>query len=120
MYDRTEEALARPVKTVEAARVLREQAGAIEQAALAAGAVEIVVAVVRKDLSFAGVWTLARSNLASQVRELENAGGWSLTFAPGSTRVQIEARCDELAGLAQRRADALQQRVQRRSFEGPE
>ena len=115
MRDFSREALERPARTIEAARVLREQAEVLEWATLAARAGDIVVAGVRAGLSFAGPWTLAPGNLASQMSELEEAGGWSLTFAPGTPRTQIEARCDELADLARRRGDILQDRARRGS-----
>jgi len=97
----------RPFRTVAATKVLRAKAQAIEHATINARADEIVVAVIRSDLSFGGVWTLAREDMARQVFVVEDEGGWSLLFSPNTSVAQVEERCDELAGIAQRRGEAM-------------
>ena len=101
------EAMERPYRTIEATKVLREKAEVIERATADARADEIVVAVIRSDLSFGGVWTLARDDMARQVFVVEDEGGWSLLFSPNTPVAQIGERCDELARIAQRRGEAM-------------
>lgn len=102
------EAIERPFRTLEATKVLREKAAIIERATFNAQADEVIVAVICSDLSFGGVWTLAREEMARQVLVVEDEGGWSLTFSPNTLVAQIEERCDELARIAQKRREAMQ------------
>lgn len=108
MHQFSQEAIERPSRTVEAARVLREKAAIVEHATSNARSDEVVVAVICNDLSFGGVWTLARENLMRQVLVVEDEGGWSLSFSPDTSATHVEQRCDELARIAQRRAEAMQ------------
>jgi hypothetical protein len=102
------EAIERPYRTLEATKVLREKAAIIERATFNAQVDEVIVAVICSDLSFGGVWTLAREEMARQVLVVEDEGGWSLTFSPNTLVAQIEERCDELARIAQKRGEAMQ------------
>src|SRR5579863_5438176 len=102
MHSFSEEAMERPKRTLEAMRVLRERAGIVAYATSNAQADEVVVAVICNDLSFGGIWTLAREDLARQMHVVEDEGGWSLTFSPHTSAVRVEQRCDELAGIAQK------------------
>ena len=102
------EAIERPYRTLEATKVLREKAAIIERATFNAQADEVIVAVICSDLSFGGVWTLAREEMARQVLVVEDEGGWSLTFSPHTLVAQIEERCNELARIAQKRGEAMQ------------
>ena len=102
------EARERPYRTIEATKVLRAKAGVIERATSDARADEMVVAVVRPDLSFGGVWTLARADLSNQIFIVEDEGGWSLLFSPHTSLTQVEQRCDELARIAQKRGEVMQ------------
>lgn len=97
----------RPYRTLEAMKVLREKAGIIARITTNAQANEVVVAVIRDDLSFGGVWTLAREDLMKQVPVVEEEGGWSLIFSPNTQVAHIEERCDELARLAQKRGETM-------------
>ena|SRR5947209_20171063 len=113
MHNFSREAMKRPYRTLEAVRVLREKAGVIERATNNARADEVVVAVIGNNLSFGGVWTLAREDLARQVSVVEDEGGWSLTFSPNTPAAQIAQRCDELARIAQKRGEAMQRWARR-------
>ncbi len=108
MHRFSREAVERPYRTIEAMRVLREKAEIIEKVTADAQADEVVVAVIRKDLSFGGVWTLAREDLAKQVLVVEDEGGWSLTFSPKTSLASVEERCNEVAGIAQKRGEIMQ------------
>lgn len=107
------EARERPYRTVEAARVLREKATVVERATGNAQFDEVIVAVIRSDLSFGGVWIFARQNLLQQIHTVEDEGGWSLTFSPNTPAASIEQRCDELARIAQKRGEVMQRWLQR-------
>ena len=109
----SKEAIERPYRTFQAAGVVREKAGAIEHVTAAAREDEIVVAVVQHDLSFGGVWTLAREDMVRQVLMLEDDGGWSLIFSPNTTIAQVEQRCNELARIALKRWEAMKRWVSR-------
>jgi hypothetical protein len=113
MHSFSQEAIERPYRTLEAARVLRGKADVIEHATANAHEDEIVVAVIHGDLSFGGVWTLAREDMARQVLLVEDEGGWSLLFSPNSTVTHVEERCDELARIATKRAAAMQNWLRR-------
>ncbi len=115
MHSFSQEAIERPYRTLEATKVLREKAEVIERATANAQADEVIVAVIRSDLSFGGVWTLAREDMARQVLVVEDEGDWSLTFSPNTPATHVEQRCDELARIAQRRADVMQNWLRRNS-----
>jgi hypothetical protein len=104
----SKEAMERPYRTIQAAGVLRENAETIGLAAEGAGEDEFVVAAVYEDLSFGGAWVVAREDLAQQVMETEDKGGWSLIFSPNVADLQIEERCDELTRIARKRWEAMQ------------
>ncbi len=104
----SKEAMERPYRTVEATEVLRGKAEIVARATSDARHDEVVVAVICHDLSFGGVWTLAREDLVRQVHIVEDEGGWLLTFSPNISASHVEQRCDELASIAQRRGDAMQ------------
>ena len=117
MYMFSREARERPFRTVEATEVLRAKAAVIERATKDARADEVIVAVVQPDLSFGGVWTLAREDLSVQIFVVEDEGGWSLLFSPNTSLTQIEKRCDELAGIARRRGEIMERYVSRHQGE---
>ncbi|HLI06067.1 MAG TPA: hypothetical protein VKV40_05810 [Ktedonobacteraceae bacterium] len=112
----SEEAIERPQLTVEAARILREKADVVARATTSAQYDEVVVAVIRDDLSFGGVWILARQHLALQIDAVEDEGGWSLTFSPNTPAARIEQRCDELASIAQRRGEIMRRWLERHTM----
>jgi len=109
----SKEAIERPYHTYQAAGIIREKAGSIEHVTAAAGEDEIVVAVVQQDLSFGGLWTLAREDMIRQVLLLEDEGGCSLIFSPNTTIAQVERRCNELARIAFKRWEAMKRWVSR-------
>ncbi len=108
MHTFTKEALERPSHTLQAVGVIREKAGVICRATMDAREDEIVVAVVQRNLSFGGAWTLARENLAKQILLVEDQGGWSFTFSPNTSLAQIEERCLEFVRIAFKRWEAMQ------------
>ena len=120
MHPFSKEALERPKRTIEAMRVLREKAEIIEKVTNDAHTDEVVVAVIGNDLSFGGVWTLSREDLARQVLVVEDEGGWSLTFSPKTTVDHIEKRCNEVAGIAQKRWGIMQRWMRKHSENGQE
>ncbi len=113
MHTFSKEARERPYRTIEATKVLREKAEVIERATHDAHADEVIVAVVQADLSFGGVWTLAREDMSRQIFVVEDEGGWSLIFSPKTPVAQIEKRCDELAGIARRRGEAMERWIRK-------
>jgi hypothetical protein len=117
MHKFSREAIERPYRTIEATKVLLEKATIIERATRDARVDEVIVAVVRPDLSFVGVWTLAREDMSRQVFVVEDEGGWSLLFSPNTSLAQIEKRCDELAGIARRRGEIMQRWASRHQNE---
>ena len=117
MHMFSREARERPLRTVEATEVLRAKAAAIERVTMDARSDEVIVAVVQPDLSFGGVWTLAREDLTVQIFVVEDEGGWSLLFSPNTSLAQIEKRCDELAGIARRRGEIMERYVSRHQDE---
>jgi len=113
MHTFSKEAMERPYRTVKATEVLRKNAAIVARATTNAQADEVVVAVICNDLSFGGVWTLAREDLVRQVPLVEDEGGWSLTFSPNTSTSNVHQRCDELARIAQKRGEVMQRWVQR-------
>lgn len=118
MHPFSREAIERPYRTIEATEVLREKATIIERATQNARTDEVIIAVVQPDLSFGGVWTLARENLTGQIFIVEDEGGWSLIFSPNTSLAQIEKRCDELAGIARRKGEVMQRWMRLHSDNG--
>ncbi|HZO72554.1 MAG TPA: hypothetical protein VFB60_10165 [Ktedonobacteraceae bacterium] len=108
MHTFSKEALERPARTLQAAGVLRGKAEVICRATKGARADEVVVAVVQHDLSFGGVWTVAREDLVRQISLVEDKGGWSFTFSPDTSLAQIEERCLEFVRIVFRRWEAMQ------------
>ena len=113
MHRFSEEALNRPQRTIQAAKILREKAEAIVHVTGNATEDEVVIAIISSDLTFGGLWTLSRDGMSSQIAIIEEKGGWSFTFSPHTTREQVDERCDELIGLASRRWDAMQRWLKR-------
>lgn len=96
----------RPRKTIEAAEILHRQARGIARACTRAQAGQIVVAVVEPDLRFGGLLIVPAEQLGQRVAALGD-GGWSLVFARGTRRDEIEARCLIMARQAFTRWEAL-------------
>jgi hypothetical protein len=68
---------------------------------------EVVLAIIRRDLTFGGALILPLNRLREQVLSLQEVG-WSVVFSPGATDNDIEARCDKMAKLAQAKLDVIQ------------
>ena len=117
MHRFSKEARERPYRTIEATKVLREKAEIIERATYDARADEVIVAVVLPDLSFGGIWTLAREDMTRQVFVVEDEGGWSLLFSPNTSIARVEERCNELAKIAQKRGEVMQKWISRHQNE---
>jgi hypothetical protein len=113
MYNFSPHAMERPRRSVRAAEILRKNAWAIELATSDAHDDEIVVAVVRDDLTFGGAWTIAREDMIRQIPALEGKDGWSFTFSSQTPTVEIERRCNEYARLSNRRWELMQRWVRR-------
>ncbi|HLJ33323.1 MAG TPA: hypothetical protein VKU38_06725 [Ktedonobacteraceae bacterium] len=113
MHSFSKEAIERPFLTLQAAGVLRENAGAISHATTDAREGEIAIAVIQPDLSFGGVWLIARENLITQVSLVEDKGGWSFIFSSHTSIAQVEERCLEFMRIAFRRWKAMQRWVNR-------
>ena len=90
----------RPAHTIQAAGVLHDHAPEIALVCTAANQEETVVAAVRSDFSFSGVWAVKTSHLRSLVAEVEEEGGWTLLFGAQDNLREIETRCLEMARLA--------------------
>ena len=104
----SQHAMERPRRSMRAADILRNNAWAIELAASDAREDEIVVAVVREDLTFGGAWTIAREDLIRQIPALEGKDGWSFTFSSQTPVTEIERRCREYTQLTNRRWELMQ------------
>ncbi len=102
----SQEALDRPKRTIEATKLLSSRAPDIARLCEHAQPNDIVVAVINPDIVFGGAWTIPIEHLHERVSRLP-AGGWSFTFSPQTTDEQIQARCRQLARLAQRRWEIL-------------
>lgn len=102
----TKEAAERPKRTIDAAEVFHAKAWAIARACADAREGETVVAIVERDLTFGGVWTVPTSELTAHVPRLED-GGWSLVFSRRTPVAAIEARSLTLARLAFARWEAI-------------
>ena len=102
----SDNAVQRPLRTIRATNVFTDNADEI--AGLCAGAKpkEVVLAVVNADLEF-GVWRLPTRELTERIALLPE-GGWSLTFAPGTSVDEIRARCKTVARLARKRSQLVQ------------
>jgi hypothetical protein len=111
MHTFSQEAIERPRRSLQAAEVLRQKAQAISRATLEAREDEVIVAVIQHDLSFGGVWTLARESLTPQIHIVEDTGGWSFIFSPNTSATQVEERCSSFAQIASKRHKAMQKWV---------
>lgn len=103
----SKEALARPSQTLQVVGVLRGEIEAIHRATEDAREDELVIAVVQSNLSFGGVWIVARASLVKQLPLVEDRGGWSFTFPPGISLAQIEERCLEFTRVSFKRWQAM-------------
>lgn len=108
MHTFSKEAIERSSRTLQAAGVLRENAGAISQVTNDAREDEIVIAVIQGNLDFGGAWIIARENLITQVFLVEDKGGWSFIFSPHTSIAEVEERCLEFLRIAFRRWNAIQ------------
>jgi hypothetical protein len=113
MHSFSQEAIERPRRALEVPTILRSKAPAIERATSEAHKDEIVVAVVNEDLSFGGVWTIAREEMLRQIPIVEGDGGWSFTFSAQTSAKEIEHRCAEYSRIATRRWDVMQRWISR-------
>jgi len=102
------DALARPARAIQAYGILRTHASEIGLATSKASRDESVVVIVTGDLSFAGIWILPRSELTTQLSEIEDEQGWTLLFEPYVAVAEIEDHCLTLARLSFKRWEALQ------------
>jgi len=98
---------ARARQTILAAQVFRSNASAISDHCNWAQEDQVVIAVVKRDLTFDAAFIAPLSQLREEVMSRLNTG-WTLVFSPGTTDRDIEVRCDKMAQLAQARLDVIQ------------
>lgn len=103
----------RPAHTIQAAGVLHDHAPEIALACKAASREETVVAAVRGDFSFSGVWTVKTTHLRGLVTEVEEEGGWTLLFGSQNSVSEVETRCVEMARLAFARWETMRRWISR-------
>lgn len=113
-FELTPAAAERPRKTIAAAEILHKQARDIANACARANIGELVVAVVEPNLRFGGLLIIPAEQLGQRIAALGD-GGWSLVFARGSGRSEIEARCLTMARQAFTRWEALRRWASRHS-----
>ncbi len=116
MHQFSDEALARADSTVKAAEVLRANAASIAAVAANIKNSEVIVAVVKRDLTLGGIHVLQREKLAEEIKAVEEEGGWSLTFSAHLSIAQVEQRCTEWQQQASRRGEMMHERVERQSL----
>jgi hypothetical protein len=68
---------------------------------------EVVLATVKRDLTFSGAVTVPLSLLREEVMSRLDKG-WTLVFSPGATDKDIESRCNKMAALARAKLDVIQ------------
>lgn len=91
---------------MQAAELFLANSDAIEEKCNWAQEDEIVLAVVKRDLTFDGAIIAPLNELREQVAAVGDKG-WTLVFSPGSTGKDIEARCNKMAELARARLDVI-------------
>jgi hypothetical protein len=99
---------------IHAAAVFRSQAATIAAACAVAPAESMVVALVERDLRFAGAQALPAAQVWQQLADLEG-DGWTLVFTAQTAEPEIQARCQEFAELAELRRAAIERWISRRS-----
>lgn len=99
---------------LQAAAIFHAQAATIAAACAATPAESMVVALVERDLRFAGTQVLPPAQVWQQLAELEGEG-WTLVFAGQTCEQAIQARCEEFAHLAGLRRAAIERWISRRS-----
>src|SRR5689334_2591943 len=92
--------------SIGAAESIRSNVTAISDSCNWAQEDEVVLAIIRRDLTFGGALIVPLNRLREQVVALQEVG-WSIVFSPGATERDIEARCDKMVELAQARLDVI-------------
>jgi hypothetical protein len=101
-------ALGRARGTIRACELIHELAPQIAHVCSETGPRNLVVTVVESGGgTLSGIWTIPREDLARRVPELES-GGWTFTFAGGTSAAHIQAQALRTARLAFARWIALQ------------
>ncbi|MBF6611773.1 MAG: hypothetical protein IVW55_01425 [Chloroflexi bacterium] len=108
------EATDRARETLKAAQLFSDNRQAIVLACAAAAESEVVLAIVRRDLTFGGTQTLPLRQLREHVLALE-PGAWPLLFSPDADANQVEMRCRKMADLAIAKLEAMQRWTSRHS-----
>ncbi len=106
MADLSPEAVARAVRTAEAAPVFAANAEAIAARTPDLPEGHVLVAVVDETPSFAGLHVVARAQLVSVVPGLEG-DGWAMVFSHRSDAEQVRHRAAEMASIAQKRIEMI-------------
>jgi len=113
--DLSPEARERAVRTVVAAVVFAENAEVIAAELPGLPDEHVLVAVVDAGHELAGLHQVAQSDLVMRVPELETSGGWAMVFSRGSTVAEVRRRANEMADIAEKRADAIARITARRN-----
>ena len=100
----------RPKQTIHAAEIFHDNARNIASVCSDIPADHVALAVVDRDMAFAGVWVVPLSNLTVEVPRLAG-DGWSIVVSPGTDTADIEDRALRLARLAFRRWEAMRRWV---------
>jgi hypothetical protein len=93
--------------SIAAAEAIRSNTATISDSCNWAQEDEVVLAIIRRDLTFGGAIIVPLNRLREQVVSLQEVG-WTVVFSPGATDKDIEIRCDKMAELAQARLDVIQ------------
>jgi len=112
--DFSPEARAAAQRKAQAARVFAEHADLIVAALPEVPEGHVLVAVVDDAHEFSGTHHVAQEEIVVRVPELEG-GGWAMVFTDGSDADDVRRRADEMATLAQRRAEMIARITARRS-----
>lgn len=108
----TPQALERAKRTMQAAICFEQHALEIAHACAEAELEESVIAVVRPDLTFDGIWIVPTAELIS-VFSPSDEEGWAMIFAPTESLDEVRTRCMTKVRLASQRWEALRLWTQR-------
>jgi hypothetical protein len=101
-------------RTIRAAGVFADNAGAIVARVTELPDEHVVVAVVTSDYQFGGVHHVSREELLERVTALEGPDGWAMVFSPGADADHVSARTSEMVALAEKRIEMLERIAARR------
>ncbi len=115
--DLSPQARERAAQTVEVADVFAENAEVIVARLPELPDQHVLVVVVDATRQVTGLHHVAQADLVMRVPELETSGGWAMVFSPTSTAEDVRRRAQEMASIAQKRAEAIDRITARREAE---